>query len=126
MPIVVMNGAGAGQAGVQRECASGAATEGWPQGVASVLNKADGIHRGGARARVCGAGDAGVCGVRTAVWVWVRARRLTMSLSRIQGHDEGVGGWLARLPGQSHGSCSHGHWTILIIIDKRARPERPV
>jgi hypothetical protein len=85
MPFVVMNGAGGNLVQVCRGVCSGAATEGWPQGAASVLNKADGIHRGGARARVCGAGDAGVRGVRTAVWVWVRARRLTMSLSRIQG-----------------------------------------
>jgi hypothetical protein len=67
MLFVVMNGAGAGVQRLERVVLSGAATRGWPQGAASLLNKADGIHRGRARARVCGVGDAGVwivdCGV---------------------------------------------------------------
>lgn len=66
------------------------------------------MHRGGARARVCGAGDAGVCGVRTAVWVWVRARRLMMSLSCIQGL---LDGW-------------HWHWTFVVIDGMQDRARR--
>lgn len=69
MLFVVMNGAGAGVQRRERVVLSCAATQGWPQGAASVLNKADGIHRAGARARVCGAGDAGVCGVDCGVGI---------------------------------------------------------
>ena len=69
MLFVVMNGAGAGVQRRERVVLSCAAAQGWPQGAASVLNKADGIHRGGARARVCGAGDAGVCGVDCGVGI---------------------------------------------------------
>ena len=55
------------------------------------LNKADGIHRGGARARVCGAGDAGVCGVDCGVGMGAGERADDEFVSH-SGAREGVGG----------------------------------
>ena len=91
MLFVVMNGAGAGVQRRERVVLSCAAAQGWPQGAASVLNKADGIHRGGARARVCGAGDAGVCGVDCGVDMRAGEKADDEFVSH-SGACEGVGG----------------------------------
>ena len=63
MLFVVMNGAGWAGAGVQRVVLLALRPRAGLRVLLVFLNKSDGIHRGGARARVCGAGDAGVCGV---------------------------------------------------------------
>ena len=91
MLFVVMNGAGWAGAGVQRVVLLALRPRAGLRVLLVLLNKADGIHRGGARARVCGAGDAGVCGVDCGVDMRAGEKADDEFVSH-SGAREGVGG----------------------------------